>query len=279
MKTLPTDLATHVALGSTTLAYLLKITRLDAAVYAFTSADADVTVSSVTYLAAPGLTISSLETSAGLNVDNLELTTLDDGSTFTRMDVLGGLWRNAAFEISRYNHVTPVNGLEPLIVGTVGEVRLGRGMITAELRGLQQYLQQPVGAVSSKTCRARLGDAMCGINLASYTYTGSVTAVTSRQIFTGDANPAVADAAMTDGIVTFTSGNNAGLSQKVKSFDGTLITLGLPMLQAIQIGDDYTFIAGCKKRLAEDCFTTFNNVLNFQGEPHLPGIDEMTSPP
>ena len=42
MNTPPTALATHLAAGTTTLAYLLKITRSapDSQVFAFTSADA-----------------------------------------------------------------------------------------------------------------------------------------------------------------------------------------------------------------------------------------------
>ena len=51
---------------------------------------------------------------AGAAVDNLELTALDDGSIFTRPDVFGGLWRNAAFVIYRYNHASIADGVETL---------------------------------------------------------------------------------------------------------------------------------------------------------------------
>ena len=43
MKTLPPALAAHYALGSTTLAYALRIQRSDSYVFGFTSADQDVT--------------------------------------------------------------------------------------------------------------------------------------------------------------------------------------------------------------------------------------------
>lgn len=183
MKTLPVGLAAHIAGGTTTLADLLKITRTDGTVFAFTSAADDVTISSVLYKSAQGLNISSLEASAGLNVDNLELSTLDDGTVFTKLDVLSGRWRNADFVISRYNWANPADGVDVRMVGTIGEVRLHRGYVTAELRGLQQYLQQPIGSVSSKTCRARLGDAMCTKNLTTFTYLAEVSAVTSNQVF------------------------------------------------------------------------------------------------
>ena len=183
MKTIPTALAAHYASGTTTLADLLKITRKDGQVFAFTSASTDVTISGQLYTSAQGLDISSLEVTAGLAVDNLELTTLDDGTIFSRVEVLAGVWRNADFVISRYNWANPADGVEVRMVGTVGEVHLKRGSITAELRGLQQYLQQPIGSVSSKTCRARLGDSLCRVNMAGFTHNYTVGNVISRQNF------------------------------------------------------------------------------------------------
>jgi len=277
MKTLPTGLAAHVLLGSTTLAYVLKVVRKDAVVFAFTSADQNVTLSGVLYLAAPGLNISSIALTAGLSVDNLELTTLDDGSTFTRADVLGGRWNNADFTIGRYNQATPANELDVIMAGTIGQVQLQRGYIVAELRGLQQYLQQPVGNVTSKNCRARLGDAMCTVNLASYTVTGSVTTASSNGVFTDSSKAQAADY-FNEGVLTWTSGPNNGLAQKVKTFASGVFTLSLPMISTIGVGNTFSVYAGCQKRLAQDCVAKFNNVLNFQGEPHLPGIDTVTQP-
>jgi uncharacterized phage protein (TIGR02218 family) len=275
MRTIPVNLAAHMALGTTTVSYLLKVTRLDATVFAFTSADADVVSGGVTHRASPGLDVSSIVHTTGLAVDNLELTTLDDGSTFLQADVLGGLWRNAAFVISKLNRNSVGDGVTVLMVGTVGDVTLEQGVIRAELRGLQQYLQQPIGSVSSRTCRARVGDAMCTVNIPSLTVAGTVTGVTSTQVFVFGASGAAEDY-FAEGLLTFTSGLNIGLAQKVKVFaaDKT-ITLSVPMIQAVQIGDTFTVYPGCRKRLAEDCFTKFNNVVNFQGEPHLPGVDQL----
>lgn len=279
MKTIPTALTTHYAQGTTTLAHLLKITRPDGLVYAFTSSDDNVTVDGVIYTAATGLDISSITTSAGLAVDNLELTTLDDGTTFVRSDVLSGKWRNAAFVISRVNRASPTDGVDTLMVGTIGEVQLGRGYVTAELRGLQQYLQQPVGNVTTKTCRARLGDALCTKALGPLTISGTITSVTNQQTFAATLVPSSANDYIGEGSLTFTSGACAGLTVKVKSQTaGGAIGLMLPMIPAVAVGNTFTAIAGCRHRLAEDCATKFNNVLNFQGEPHLPGLDALTRP-
>ena len=274
MRTLPTLLAAHTQLGTTTLAYALKITRRDSAVYAFTIAVDPVVLSGVTYNASTGLDISSIENEATLAVDNLELTTLDDGTTFSRADVLGGLWKNADFTVYRYNFVTPSDGVEIIMRGTIGNVQLRASSVVAELRGLQQILQQPIGSVTSSTCRARLGDDRCTVNLTPLTFTGTITSVASSQVFTDTSKTQAADY-FGEGSVTFTSGACAGHQQKIKTFSAGVFTLSLPMVSALAVGNTFTVIAGCRKRMAEDCATKFSNVLNFQGEPHLPGIDAL----
>ena len=271
----PTALAANYLLETSTLAIGMLITRTDAAVYGLTSADVATTISGVAYT--PGLDPKNIDLSAGLSVDNLELTILDDTSLITRIDALEGIWRNASFLIFEYNYVTPTDGINPLIAGVFGEITLGLGIINVELRGLQQALQQTIGAMSSKTCRARLGDAQCLKPLGPLTVTGTLTNVASRQVFTDTARTE-ADDYFAEGLFTFTTGVCAGLTQKVKIYAADVFTLSLPMIQLPSVGDAYSVIAGCRKRLPEDCVTKFNNVLNFDGEYHLPGPDAMTKP-
>lgn len=290
MKTLPAALAAHYATGATTTAYALRVTRTDGEVFGFTSATESATIDGVLYDATQGLDISSIVTSAGFAVDNLELTTLDDGTLFTATDVLGGRWQNAAFLIFRYNWASVDDGSEPIMAGTVGNVELRRGSIVAELRGLQQYLQQPIGNVTTRTCRARFADFpsanqnnLCRLTAADYTETGEVTAVTSRQVFTvdfGSLSPSPPEDYFGEGVLTWTSGTHQGLRVKVKSYTAAgVVGLMLPLPADPEVGATFEIVAGCRKRLQEDCRDKFDNVLNFQGEPHLPGVDFLTANP
>lgn len=280
MRAVPTDLQTHYASGCTTLAWGFKVTRSDAAVYAFTSAQRDVEISGVTYLAAPGLAVAGLTSSAGFGVDATELTILADDVLITVPDILAGRWDNADFVLFVYNWADLTDGIDVRTVGRLGVVQPRNGAFTVELRGLQQYLQQPVGAVSTKTCRARLGDSLCTKVLTSFTVTGTITSVTSQQVF-ADSARTEADDYFAEGILTWTSGNNEGISQKVKTWvqAGGVFTMSVPMVAVVQIGDTYSVVAGCRKRLDEDCRLKFDNVINFQGEPHRPVIDALTEAP
>lgn len=277
-RTIDAGLLAHYQSGQTTLAWGIKLTRRDGEVFGWTSHQVDVTISAVLYRAGPGLGVASLATSAGLAVDNSELTILPDDSTVTLADLLAGVWDGAAYELFRFNWADAAPARDVLQRGTLGPVQPKRGAYTAELRGLQQYLQAPVGAVSSKTCRARLGDALCGVNLASFTVTGTLTGVTSQTTFTDTARTE-ADHYFAEGVLTWTSGNNDGLAFKVKAYAADVFTLSVPPVGTVQVGDTYSVVAGCRKRLEEDCVAKFSNAVNFQGEPHRPTLDTLTASP
>lgn len=286
-KTVPANLQAVYDTRAGIIAYGLRLTRTDGEVFGWTSADIDASIGGVDYVAAPGLDVQSWSTSAGLAVDNTEITVLADDALITRIDILAGVWNNAAFYLFRYNAEDPSDGVEPIGAGTLGELTPRRGAYVAELRGLQQYLQQPVGAVSTKTCRARFADwpqavsdtVKCRLAHGDWTETGTVTGVTSRQVFQDTGRAEAADH-FGEGILTWTSGNNDGQRAKVKLYaaDGTF-TLLLPMLRDVQVGDTYSVIAGCRKRLDEDCVARFGNAVNFQAEPHRPTLDAITAAP
>ena len=63
-------------------------------------------------------------------------------------------------------------------------------------------------------------------------------------------------------------------------FDGTRrrVELWEPIRGAVTTGTSVRLIAGCDKRL-ETCRLKFNNLLNFQGFPDLPGEDWVVAVP
>lgn len=287
MKTIPIALATNFGSGAATPAYALRVTRTDGQVFGFTSARRSVKISGVVYDAAQGLDASAIVASAGLDTDNLDLTTLDDGTLFTHADVVGGVWQASAFLIFRYSWADPSAGTEPVMAGTFGNVSLRQGSVVVELRGLQQYLQQPVGNITSKTCRANFadfprpnGNNRCGLSAAAYTDAVTVGTVTSRRQFgivrSGGAIP---DAALDEGLAIFTGGPNNGRTAKIRTYAGAVVVLATDLPYLPVTGNTLNVIRGCRKRLDDDCATRFGNARRFQGEPHRPSIDTLTASP
>ncbi len=273
MKSLSANLATHIAGETTTLATCWKVTRTDAQVFGFTDHVEDLTVSAQLYKAATGYTASAVQSSADLAVDNVDLEGVLDATTITEGDLLAGVWDYALVEIFRVNYTAIADGVLWLRKGRLGQIRLNRATFVAELRGLAQALQQTILEVYTPGCRANLGDARCGVALGPLTVAGTVTGgIVGRSVFAASARTE-ATGWFDGGLLTWTSGANAGRTMEVKLFTaGTdVFTLALPMTGTIAIGDAYTVYPGCQKRLITDCKTKFNNVVNFRGEPYVPG--------
>jgi uncharacterized phage protein (TIGR02218 family) len=282
VKILDSALQAHYESRHTTLAFGLKITRGDGQIFAFTSHDIDDVIGGVTYSAVNGLDVTSIQHASGLAVGNMEITALNDGSIFTTLDIKNRLWIGAIFELFHYNYNSLATPANLIITGSIGEVRPSDTTVTVELRDKRQVLQNTVTNTVTKECPARLGSAnkwrgglcMKDISAAPHTMSGTVSHLTSSRVFRDSARLEVADW-FGDGEVRWLTGANAGVSVKVSEYaaDGTF-TLGIAMVYPIQIGDTFTAIAGCRKRFEEDCRDKFNNAVNFQGYPHLSGMDK-----
>lgn len=273
MKPLSTALAAHLAGETTTLATCWKLRLRDMTVLGFTDHDQDITFESATYVAATGFTPSAVSTSADLAVDNLDVEGMLNSNAISEADLLAGKYDFAEIEIFKVNYADLTQGKLPLRRGWLGEVRFSGHQFTAEVRGLAQRLSQTMGELYTPACRAKLGDNQCKINLALFTFTASVTAVISNQVFS--ASGLVQVAGYFDfGKITFSSGANDGLSMEVKTYTPGEIMLVFPMPYTVGVGDSFSIHAGCDKDFAT-CINRFENAVNFRGEPHVPGIDKM----
>lgn len=278
MRTVSANLNTHLQGETTSLATCWRATLKNGTVYGFTDHTNDLVIAGVTYQASTGYTPSSISTTDKLDVDNLEVQGLLSSASIADADIFAGLWDFAEIEIFQVNYADLTQGTLGQRRGWLGEVRTGKSVFLAELRGLTQKLQQTIGDLYSASCRATLGDARCTKNLAAFTFTGTVGTVSSKRQFT-DAGLTQANAYFDYGIMTWTGGLNVGLAMEVKSYVVGAVLLQLPMPYTLQVGDTFSIIAGCGKRLIEDCKTKFANVVNFRGEPHVPGIDALYKGP
>lgn len=284
MKTLDAGTLAHIQAETTTLCLCWLITRRDGVVKGFTSNVDDLSVNlgggSVTYKAATGTMVSNLQTSTGRGIDNLAAYGIINSNDITEADLLKGLYDDARVQIALVNYVDP-SQFVILATGFLGEVKVGRKAFETEVRTLLVRANQQVGKVCSPLCRVKvLGDSECTVNLASFTFASqTVSSVVSRSQFRTASAGVVGKPAFyfAYGKLTWTSGANAGKSVEVRSHDTgspCLLTLAEIMPFDIQVGDAFTIIAGCDRRL-ETCRDKFANVLNFRGEPYVPGPDAV----
>jgi len=277
-KTVGGDLLAHMAGEVTTLATLFKITRTDGQVFAFTSHDESLSFGGVTYTPVNAFSRTTVQTTAGMSVDNLDVVALIDSDEVTEDDLRAGLFDYAAIEIFLVNWEDLDQGRMILRKGNLGEIGVGRsGVWNAELRGMMQALQQTRGRLYMTRCDANLYDSRCNAARPSPTESGTVTAVTNRGSFSVTE---LASATYAGGLLTWTGGLNAGLSMEVKLWTASppAIELFLPMPFTVAVTDTFVVSPGCDKTLST-CRDVFDNVVNFRGFPFIPGRDRLLKYP
>lgn len=285
MKTISAALKAHMALDVTTLSTCWKLVRKDGTILGFTDCSHDITFTdtfsgvsqTVVYAQATGFIPSGIRSANDMSVDNMEVISVLDSAGITNSDLAAGLYDGATLIIFIVNYLDLSMGSMILKGGYIGEVSRHRNSFNAEVRGKAQALGQVTGRTYQSACDADLGDTRCTVNLAPYTFSGSVTSVTNQRTFLDTAN-VQADHYFQFGLLTWTSGLNSGMSMEVADWRSgtTTFTLKQGMPRTIQVGDTYSAYKGCNKKLsdAKGC-TGFSNVVNFRGFPTIPGVDKL----
>lgn len=279
-RAISANLKNHIASEVATLATCWRIERLDGQEFFFTNHDVDLVIDGDTYLAGTGVLPSALSQSRGLAVDNLQAMTFLDSIVIQEEEIMAGKYDRASLDVFVVNWADLTMGKMYLLKDWVlGEVEVHDSIFNVECRGKAQHYQQQIVELYSPDCRADLGDARCTVDLDDSAQTfwrsGTVATVAGRRIFTVSALNLVTDP-FRFGKFTWDTGLNAGLSMEVKSFnfDSDEFTLFEAMPYDIQVGDQWHATFGCDKS-ASMCRIRFDNLVNFRGEPFIPGFDRM----
>lgn len=273
----PTALKDHLAENVTTVAICWRIARVDGQEFFLTNHDRDLVIAGDTYKAATGVLPSATTEKSDMSVSNLEAMSVLDADEITEADITAGFFDGASLDIFVVNWAAPEDGVMYLAKDwTLGETTVEGGQFRVECRSKSERLNKSICELYSPDCRATLGDARCQVDIGEFggfQRVGSVSAVTSRSVFVHDGSAGIEDV-FRYGLVRWQTGANSGLSMEIKSFTPATQTFELfaPMPYDIQIGDEHILIFGCDKKF-ETCRDRFSNVVNFHGEPFVPGLD------
>lgn len=278
MKYLATPTTNHLTREATNLATCWKITRSDNVIQGFTNHDQNIVIDGITYKAATGFTSSAFAQDNTLAVRNLDLESVLSDDGISEADLAGGKYDYARVDIFMVRWDDPPSTLllNPpehimMVRGVLGEASMSNRRYRAEVRSHAQLLQQRISTITSKECRAVFGDSKCTKNLTPLTDSLTITAVTDRRQFT--VNSARPNGFYALGEITLTSGNNAGIKAMVLSYSGGVVQLFESLPYSVQAGNTLTAVAGCAKTI--DACKSFSNIINYQGEPHIPGEDKF----
>jgi len=155
-----------------------------------------------------------------------------------------------------------------LAEGTLGSIDVQGDRIAADIDLVPSAAYRTVCSQTSPECRATLGDRRCSINMRSRRRRILVDAIEDDAIVIAPDDYA----GFRMGRLRWSSGPGCGVEQLIIDVDGPRLRLLGGIDERILVGDRAIISEGCDGRRAT-CSERFNNILNFRGEPSLPGSE------
>lgn len=280
MKTVSGPLLTLLGASSQFyMAEVLTITLLGGAALYYTTLDTDVSWNGHTFSSSGLLlTRSKITQVRGLEVDELQIevypTTAQIGGIGFLAAVSNGALDGATAKLERVYYPAwgqAATGGYTLFTGLVSDIELGRTYATIKVSSQIELLQSVwPNLVYQPGCAWKLYSLGCGASKASFTVSSTVKAgtLTVNGFSTNLTQP---DDYFDLGVITFTSGNNSGITRTIKNFlhANGIVNLVLPLSKLPVAGDGFTIYPGCDHSLAT-CTNKFSNSSNFRGFPYIP---------
>jgi uncharacterized phage protein (TIGR02218 family) len=277
MRVLPPSLAQMLDSGVTNLAMAWRITRGDGLVVAVTGHDRDLTFDGTLFVASYSFVGGDHEQEVNLAPDRTALSGALTIGTISETDLALGRWDQAEVEAFWVDWTNPRDFI-PMWQGFIAGASWRGGAFELDIVGPESILNREIGRVYARTCDAALGDGRCKVDLTvnGRTLSATIIAVMSDRCvaIAKPSGPISGD--FVGGKMTILSGIASSWRcdiTRIELYGNTwLISMSRPFPVSPVIGDTIEFSMGCDKAFAT-CKTRFSNVMNFRGQPTMPGDD------
>ncbi|KZK83501.1 hypothetical protein PsAD13_02551 [Pseudovibrio sp. Ad13] len=273
----------HLTGEGTSVAYCWRLIAPSGLSLGFTTHDHPITLLGKSY--EPGIGLDGTQTMAQSDFQTGQEEALGflSSDSLSEKELSAGLWDNAEVEVYLVNWQNPEQH-QLLRRGSLGEITRDADVFRAEFRSLAAKLSEPKGRQLSHQCHADLGDAKCGIELNTATYSRQVSIIGkedgNRLII--QANTDISTNWWSFGKLTFLSGPYANQPLRIASHlieqGKHKLTLWAPLLLEQTYPVSASVSAGCDKGWSS-CQIKFQNTENFRGFPHMPGNDFILAGP
>lgn len=160
--------------------------------------------------------------------------------------------------------------------GFVGDIEIENGIVSLDIRGNTEYLQNTQEFSVTKFCQYRYGSERCGVTPNTYTVTVQGQSSSDPRLLYVNP-PSVDPQYLQPGLMAIVSSAatriDLGYSYTIASIrnDGSFYSVWLdnPLYKLVQAGDQVRFLDGCNK--STDHCRYHNNLARYGGFPALPG--------
>lgn len=252
-----------------------RIARRDGVTLGFTSHDRDLWLGGVLHRAAPGMLPSAVRRTADLSADSVDVQGALTHDSISSDDLSAGLYDGAQVELGILDWETGDTAI--LYRGEIGAIGEEGVSFSAALLSAKAQLDSDPVPRTSPTCRAQFCGRGCTLSAARFTHdlrVATIDLAANAVSFAG--GPEAAQ--FRDGSLRWVEGPQAGQTNAVVEIDGVMLVLERALDPGIAVGRLARVREGCDHTIAT-CAERFNNSIDFQGEPFLPGNDLLTRTP
>lgn len=267
---------------------LYTIALANGMVLRWTSYDGPIIGNDQQWQLGPGIERSKCKWSVGVQVDSLQITLTADER---RPYIIGGMpllayisrrgFSGARVRLDRAfwgsQDQMPVGAVH-MFSGRVADVReVDRFGALLEIKSYLEMLNVQVPReLYQAQCLKTVYDLECAVAPLAHQVAGQATSASTLGRTRFDSNVIRAAGHFDLGMLTWTSGPNAGVSRTVKSQSaGGEFSLLSPLPAAVSPGDAFVVLPGCDG-LQATCTAKFNNLARFKGQPYIPQAETIT---
>lgn len=259
------------------MADLYTITLVGGSTLRYSAASTTISANGYTFALGPKFERSKTKVVIGTQVDELEVRIYTDPT-----DLIGGVpflqaaWQGqldgALLQLERafmptYGDTSP--GTVVLFAGRVSDIDCTRTGIDLKCRSHLELLNiQMPRRLWQSSCTHTFGDPMCQFDRSSMQLTFAAEPGSTQAQVATSVDPTPANLYV-QGTIVGVTGANAGSSRTVANMGSGWVSVKLPFLSSVVIGDQFQLLPGCDRTLAT-CTNVFNNAIHFGGFPFIP---------
>jgi uncharacterized phage protein (TIGR02218 family) len=252
----------------------IDIVRVDETEFHFAEVCEATDIDGVTYEPAEGLEVDSIATAmnGGATSLDLKVAAASTGTFVDRDDVRDGGFDGASVVISLFD-LQQDSGKGALFVGTIRQAEFtDYGSVKFDCAGLLDDAVALAVEHRTPTCRNEFGDERCGVDLDALGVATTVTTAGGFAINVAGVGGRP-DAYFKLGLAEITSGVGKGRFYELREQTGTALLTYIPLDIPLDPGDTLTLFPGCDLTNGPLGCLRWNNCINQQADPFVPGQD------
>lgn len=245
-----------------------KIETQNKNIIGITNHTSNLIIDGIDYDAKASFTPNELKRAADLKQNSLNIEGMLSHDLISKKDIEAGFYDHAKIDIFLVDYNRPDQLKTIIFSGSFGKISFDDNQYQVEVYSISDSLSNKFGDIYSSSCRAEFCDKKCKLNIENFTFTAKVISVVNEHEFILQLDEKN-NYDFTGGVLEYRDSKNIIKSSEIFFHKENHFKVKDKLNKDFEFGDLVKLKRGCDKRFST-CASTYNNALNFRGEPHVP---------